>query len=78
MALESEIQTFQRELPTLLTQEGRYALVVGDRVLGTFDTYADGVQAGYAAAGLQPFLVKKIEAIEHVQTFTRDLKICPT
>jgi hypothetical protein len=78
MALEKELEIFHRELPGLLAQEGRFALVAGDQVLGTYDTYRDAIQAGYAAVGLNPFLVKQIEAIETVHLFTRDLKTCPT
>lgn len=77
MALEIELDAFQRELPNLMSQQGRFAVFVGDRLVGTFDTYHDALQAGYGVAGLQSFLVKRIERFEQVHTFTRDLKLCP-
>ena len=79
MALEKELETYRKELPRLLAEEGRFALIRGDRVAGTFSTYADALQAGYAKFSLSPFLVKRIEAVERVLFFTRDLTpSCPT
>ncbi len=78
MALEQEIQAYQRELPNLLPQEGKYALVHEDQVIGVYDTYEDALKAGYQKCGLKPFLVKPIQAVEQVQSFTRDLNPCRT
>lgn len=78
MALEVELAAYERELPNLLPQEGRFAVFFGDRFVGTYDTYHDALQAGYDAAELNPFLVKKIGRSEQVHTFTRDLNPCRT
>ena len=78
MALETELAAYQRELPNLLSQQGRFAVFFGERFLGAYDTYHDALQVGYDAAELQPFMVKKIERFEQVHTFTRDLKLCRT
>ena len=77
--LENEMATFRKELPALLSQaEGKYVLIVGDRVLGTFEAYGDALQAGYVAAGPNPFLVKKITSSEEVAHYTRRLDLsCP-
>jgi hypothetical protein len=78
MALEKEMQTYERELPNLLQQEGKFALIHGVEVGGVYDTYEDALKAGYEKYGLGPFLVKRIQAVEQVQFFTRDIVPCRT
>jgi hypothetical protein len=73
-SLERELATYQRLLPTLGGEEGRYALIAGDELLGVFDTYPDALAAGYTARGLDPFLVKRISSVEVISYFTRDLR----
>ena len=72
--LEQELATYQRLLPALAGEEGRHALIAGDKLLGIFDTYPDALAAGYAARGLEPFLVKKISSVEVISYFTRNLR----
>lgn len=78
--LQRELETFKKELPRLLGEsgaQGKFALIIGDEVLGTFESYADALQAGYQRAGLtDTFLVKKISTAETVAYFSRDLA-CP-
>lgn len=64
MALERELAAYDRMLPSLLGDEGKYALVVGDGLVDIFFAYEDALKAGYASAGLNPFLVKKIARFE--------------
>ena len=45
----------------------------GDDVLGIYDSYQDALTAGYEKVGLDPFLVKRISAIESVAYFSREL-----
>ena len=66
MVLDTEIQTYERELPSLLSNEGKFVLIRKTDVAGFFDTYEDAVQAGYDRFGLDPFLVKRVEAVEEV------------
>lgn len=73
MSLAKELETYQRALPDLQAQEGKFALIHDDRVVDTFGTYEDAIKEGYARYGLQPFLVKQIHAIEQVQFITRYL-----
>ena len=75
MALEKEIETYNRELPKLLEQQGKFAVVCGTEVVGIYDSYADALKVGYEKSGLNPFLVKKIQAIEQAQYFSRDLAL---
>lgn len=73
MALEKELETYKRELPNLLANEGKFALIKGDKVIDFFTSYEDALKAGYKLAGLEPFMVKKIQAIEEVHFFTRNI-----
>jgi hypothetical protein len=79
MALEKELETYHRELPGLLAQEGRFAVIHASDLLGVFGSYEEALKLGYDQCGLNPFLVKKIQAVEQVQYFSRDLEFaCPT
>jgi hypothetical protein len=78
MPLEKEQATYDRELSALLSQEGKYVLIHGDAVVGVYDTYNDALKIGYEQFGLQPFLVKRIQAVEQVHSFSRDISPCPT
>jgi hypothetical protein len=76
MALEKELETYQRELPSLLSHEGKYVLIHDTQVAGFWDTYEDALQAGYTRFKLTPFLVKRVQGVEAVQYFTRDITAC--
>jgi hypothetical protein len=72
MALEKEIATYERLKPQLLAEEGKFAVICGDELEGTFIAYEDALQAGYQKCGVSPFLVKKILAVQPVNFFTRN------
>ncbi len=78
MALDREIQTYQKELPNLLQHEGKFVLIHETQVAGFYETYEDAIKAGYEKFALKPFLVKRIQAVEQIQYFTRDLIECPS
>lgn len=73
--LQKELDTFNKLLPTLSDREGKYALIIGTDLVGTYDSYADALSSGYEKAGLDPFLVKRISATESVSYFTRDMGV---
>jgi hypothetical protein len=73
MALEKELEVYNKELANLLPNEGKFVLIVGDKVIDVFAAYEDAIKEGYKIAGLNPFLVKKIQAEEQVQFFTRSI-----
>jgi hypothetical protein len=73
MALERELATYQKELPNLLVHEGKYVLIHGDSVVDVYSSYEDAVKSGYEKFGLELFLVKKVQAVEQVQYFTRNI-----
>lgn len=78
MALEKETATFQREHMRLVAEsQGKFALVHGDDVVGTFDSYEDAIKIGYSKFGLEPFMVKQISAVEPIQHFSRPIQLCP-
>jgi hypothetical protein len=68
--LETELKTYYKHKDSLLaTDEGRYVLVYGDQILGTFDTEDDAIDVGYDRLGNVPMLVKQIERVETPLTF---------
>jgi hypothetical protein len=75
MSLEKELETYNNELQNLLSEEGKFVLIQGDKVIGTYTSYEDAIREGYRQFGLQPFLVKQIRAIEEAQLITRLLNI---
>lgn len=65
----------------LLAEEGKYAVIGGDELLGVYSTYDDALKIGYEKRKLEPFLVKKIQAVEPVNFFSKPLRppeLCPT
>ncbi len=73
MALEQELETYHKLLHAELAgQDGRYALIAGESLLGVYDSYNDALTAGYKERKLEPFLVKKVAAVETVAYFSRD------
>ena len=75
MSLEKENETYQRELPNLVANEGKYVVIFEDKVLGVYGTYEDALIFGYSKCGFKEFLVKKIEAIEQVQFISRYVRV---
>jgi len=78
MALERELAAYKAKLAELAANEGKFALVHGDQVVDVFETYADAIKEGYSKFGLDPFLVKQIQAIERVQFVSRFADPCHT
>jgi len=72
MALEKEIETYNQNLPALKAEEGKFVLIQGTQVAGTYTSYEDAVKEGYAKFGPNtPFLVKQISTIEQIQFVSR-------
>lgn len=76
MALEKELATFGARLPELLQHEGKFVLIHEDQVVGTYVAYEDAINEGYKTFGLEPFLVKRIQAAEQVHFVSR-ISSCP-
>ncbi|CAN5201880.1 hypothetical protein BH09SUM1_BH09SUM1_25860 [soil metagenome] len=75
MALEKEIETYERLKPTLQAAEGKYVVVQGDQHIGPFETYEVAIQAAYDTYKLTPFLVHKVEMIPSPILITRLLPV---
>jgi hypothetical protein len=80
LGLEKELSIYERELPNLIADEGKFVLIGDDKVIDVYSSYDDALKSGYKEFGLtKPFLVKQIQSIQQVHYFTRDLAIpCPT
>ena len=78
MALEKELQTYEKLKPTLLAEAGKFAVISSEELLGVYETYDDALKIGYEKCKLNPFLVKRIQAVEPVNFFTRAIEPCPT
>jgi hypothetical protein len=77
MALEKEIETYNRELARLTDQEGQFVVIQGEAIIGVYVSYEDALKLAYEKCGLKSFLVKKIQSVEQVQFFSRDLGFEP-
>lgn len=72
--LEQELSTYaDRKCTLLLNAEGKYVLICGDDVAGTFDTDHDAMAEGYRRFGNVPFLVKQVTKVERPINFVTDI-----
>ena len=72
--LDKEVETYKVNRDHLLsTAEGKFVLVHGDKVIGTYDTEGDAIAEGYKQFGNVPFLVRQILKIEIPQNFVSGL-----
>jgi len=71
MGFGQEIATYQKRLPELKAEDGKFVVIHGDEVVGTYTSAEDAITTGYQKFGLEPFLVKQICAIEIVRFISR-------
>lgn len=72
--LETELETYARNRDHLLgAAEGKFVLILGDRVVGVYDSKMDAIREGYRSFGNVPFLVKQILKVEVPQNFVSSL-----
>ena len=71
--LQKELDKYNSLLPELLKDEGKYAVIFNEELIGTYSSYEDALQAGYATAKLESFLVKRISGIEIAYNFSRNI-----
>ena len=63
--LQEELEYFETQKEALLkTHEGQFALVAGQKLIGTYTTEADAYEAGLGQFGNRPFLIRKIRSQE--------------
>lgn len=69
MQLEKEIAVFEKLKPQLLEHHlGKFALIIGESVVGVYDSPQTAYVAGLAAHGNVPMLIKIITEHEGVET----------
>jgi len=76
MALEKELETYNKKLPELKDSEGKFVLIHGEELVDIYSSYDDALKEGYNKFGLKPFLVKQIRTVEDVQFITRFVAFC--
>jgi len=75
--LEQEAKTFEQKLPDLLQSDtGKYVLIKGDLVIGTFVAVVDALGYGYEKYKEQPFLVRQILPAQQPLNFANNYLFC--
>jgi len=77
MPLETELEAFAQLKPELLQHHlGKFALIIGRDLVGTFDTREEAYRAGIEARGNVPMLIKLVvheEPTESIPAMTLGL-----
>jgi len=72
--LSSELKTYEQNFESLVgTNEGKYVVIHGSRVLGSFDSQLDAITWGYRELGNVPFLVKQVLKVDAPLSFVSNL-----
>jgi hypothetical protein len=74
MALEIEMKTYEANLEKWAENTGKFVLIHSEEVVDFFAAYEDALKAGYQKFGLEPFLVKQINALGAAQYITRQIR----
>lgn len=70
MALETELEYFKSKLPELLKHyDGQYALIKGNKLLGTYTTFQEAYNAGVQELGNEEFLIRQVSESEPMANF---------
>ena len=77
MELQKELDFFQANRPKWLQEyKGKFALIKGTELIGTFDTAENAYVAGVERFGNVPFLIKQVleeEPVGHIPALTLGL-----
>lgn len=76
-ALKEEVSTFEKHLPELLKDVGKFALIHDSELSGVYSSYEDAIKIGYEKYGMKPFLVRRIAQTEQVGFVSRMVASCP-
>lgn len=72
--LEQELKAYNEHHDELVGKaEGKFVLIRGTQILGTFDSKMDAIRQGYQQLGNVPFLVKHVLRVETPQNFVSNL-----
>ncbi|KKK98666.1 hypothetical protein LCGC14_2640490, partial [marine sediment metagenome] len=68
--LTRELATYEREKARLLAEaRGKFVLIKGDDVIGTYDTQTGAIDEGWRRYGDAPILLKQIVDIDPIYTY---------
>lgn len=68
-AIKKELEYFERVKDRLLqSHKGKFALIKGEALIGTFTTQEEAYKEGIRRFGKDAFLIKPILEVEQVQT----------
>jgi hypothetical protein len=71
---QKELATYEANRESLVAEsEGKYVVIRGEQIAGTWSSYEDALKEGYRLYKLEPFLVKRIEGVESVHYFSREI-----
>jgi len=74
--LTQELETYNTQREKLLaTAEGKFVLIHGSEVIGTYAAEQDAIAEGYRKLGNVPFLVKKVLAVEPTPSFVSNVAL---
>ena len=69
--LEAELHYFYEHRAEFLERApGKFVLIKGDSLVGTFESEASAIRHGYQTLGNVPFLVKQVTEVDIPLTFT--------
>lgn len=72
--LKTEIETYNKLKDELISKSaGKFVLIKGDKLIDTFESQADAINAGYKQFGNVPFLVRLIQEFDTPINFTSKL-----
>jgi len=76
---KTELEAYEASRDALVAaSEGKYVVIRGTEIAGTWSSYEDALKEGYGRYRLEPFLVKRIEGVETILGFSRDIAPCPS
>ena len=71
--LEKEQSIFEQKLPELLkSHSGKFVLIKGNQVIGTYTDIDDALNIGYEKFKTEPFFVRQILAIQQPLNFANN------
>ena len=79
MSLDRELAYYNDHKSEFLeqSQEGKFVVIHGSVVAGFWETYEDALQVACREFGIEPFLIKKVEAKEPIH-YIRGMPVCPS
>jgi hypothetical protein len=72
--LARELETYRIHKAELLGRaNGKFVLIVGERIIDVFESPGDAVKRGHEEVGNEPFLVRQVQEVEVPLNYTSHL-----